>query len=101
MDYQEALKQINVKKDVKNYLVVKITYDKEFIFPYKDGIAFIASMSEAEELHKPYGIPPKINALSMDVLSITPMSRKEYERIKIAELLKVSVDSIIELEKTQ
>jgi hypothetical protein len=102
MEYQEAVKKVSNRKVKENFLLIEFYYDKKLILPYKEGMAFVGALSNAEQLHEPYSKPKSITPLERDLLKTTILSHTEYEQIKIAQLLKVSLEDVqrFELEAT-
>jgi hypothetical protein len=44
--------------NVKNYLAIELTYNMSIILPYKEGIAVLAALENAEKVSMPsYGSP--------------------------------------------
>lgn len=100
MDYAEAKKQVQELKVKDNFMLVTLSYDNTLVLPYKDGLAFMASMLNAECLEGSYS-SERIIPLGRNQQKISIMSSKEYERFKIAALLNVSISDVEQLEKTQ
>lgn len=93
MDYQEAKKQAKAAKPRENYLLVKVRYDIQLVFPYQDGIAFLAAMEHAQQLHTGYKEPPRITGAGSDI-ETTLLSADAFDRFKIAALLNVTLDDL-------
>jgi len=96
MEYKEAVKKVQAAKPRDNYMVIKFGYEQTLILPHKDGIAFMESLSCAEQLNDPYNKAHTIGELERSKISITTMSCVEYERYKIAALLGVTIDEVKE-----
>lgn len=94
MDYNTAVKKIQVKKVKENFLLITFAYDLKLVLPHKDGIAFINAMANAEQLHDPYQKQHGIFELDRSKITINQMSHEEYERYKIANLLNISVEEV-------
>lgn len=92
MDYAEALKKVQTKKTKENYLVVELSYRNKIILPYKEGVALMSALNNAENLTESYSEPKIISGLDRDAIKASVMSADEYELIKIAALLKVTVE---------
>ena len=103
MTYQEALKKIQTSKPKDNFMVIEASYNNKIILPYKDGVVFLTTLNNAESLVESYGDPTRINYFSRDAITSRVMSSQEYEQIKIANLLNISVDDVkaMALEGTQ
>ena len=100
MDYKEALKKVQVKKEKEPFMVFKMAYDLNLIVPHKDGVDLMNALSNAEQLHIPYNAQHHIGEVKRDQISITTMSREEYERYKIAGLLSITPDEVLSLSKS-
>jgi hypothetical protein len=98
MDYATAKKTVQAAKPRENYLTVTLAYDTRLILPYKDGVSLLAALSHAETLATRYNEPPRIAGLEMGKLETSPLSAAEYERIKIAQLLNVTLGDLQQLE---
>jgi hypothetical protein len=101
MDYKEALETVKKMKTADNYLLVKFDYREHLVLPYKDGLAFMASLINAEMLNEDYSDPKYIYPMDRTKFETSILSRKEYEQFKIANLLGVSIDEIKRLEKPE
>ena len=99
MDYQEALKKTKTEKPAENYMLINLSYDKKVILPYKDGVAFMASLANAELLTEGYSEPVSIAGLDRDAVTFRVMSHAEYIRIKVATLLGIKPDEVLQYEK--
>lgn len=93
MDYQQALKQIQAsKKEAKPpYLLVSFGYDRNYVFPYKEGLAFLAAMENAEELKETYNKPSNIGELTSSI-QVSPFTQTEYMSYKLSNLLQISLE---------
>lgn len=94
MDYKEALKKVSERKSSDNFIIIELDYSKKLILPYKDGIVFLSTLANAEQLNDRYNTPKSISSLENDAIKVTIMSAAEYEQIKIAALLNVTVDEV-------
>lgn len=94
MDYKEALKKISNSKSRDNFIVIELDYSKKLILPYRDGIALLSTLASAEQLNDRYSQPKTISPLETEAIKTTIMSATEYEQIKIAALLQVTVDEV-------
>ena len=92
MEYQEALKKIQAsKKEVKTpYLMVSFGYDRNYIFPFKEGLAFVSALENAEQVNEVYNKPSSIGELTSSI-QVTPFSQSEYMAYKISNLLQISL----------
>lgn len=99
MDYQEALKKIQAsKKEAKTpYLMVSFGYDRNYVFPYKDGLAFVAALENAEQVNEAYNKPSSIGELTSSI-QVTPFSQAEYMAYKISNLLQILLQDARDLQ---
>ena len=99
MDYQQALKQIQAsKKEAKPpYLLVSFGYDRNYVFPYKEGLAFLAAMESAEELKETYNKPSNIGGLTSSI-QVSPFTQTEYMSYKLSNLLQISLEDARQLQ---
>lgn len=100
MDYAQALKQIQAaKKEAKPpYLKVYFAYDKQLVFPYKEGLAFIGALEHAEQLYEEYSRPSNIGDITCSI-EISPMTHSEYMAFKLSNLLQITLQEARELHK--
>ena len=104
MNYAEAAKQVrSVKKQADSYLVFRFSYGERFILPHKDGLNLLQAMSAAEQIpsYFPSDKPPEIKQAGSGAVSVEAMSQKEYENIKIAALLGVSIQDLEAAQKQE
>ena len=93
-DYEEALKKIYSKTPKDNFMSIKFNYCKYILLPYDEGLKFLASLKQAELLTEHYSKPKKISSFDSTTFETKILSRKEYEDIKIADLLRVTVEEL-------
>ncbi len=87
MDYENNLKLASKKVD-DNYLVVVIDYSNKFVFPYKDGIAFMSIFKNAETLSNDgYNTDPYIEPMKLKI-ETEVINRAEYLKMKVLFLLQ-------------
>jgi hypothetical protein len=95
MEFKEALKKVQSSKVKENMIVVELSYDKKLVMPYSQGIALLSALENSEQLTENYSEKKKtITGLSPKEIKFTVMSRNEYEQIKIAMLLNVSLEDV-------
>lgn len=99
-DYQAAVKKIQATKPKENYLLCSVSWDVNLVFPYKAGMVFMEAMGQAEKLVEEYNKPPGIQPIDRDKIQFRVLSAKEYEQIRIAQVLKVPLDTVREYETT-
>lgn len=95
----EASKKVQAKKTKENYLVVGLGYNSKLVLSHKEGMLFLQSLINAEQLHDGYGEQHRISGMSRDALKTEVMSSDEYERIKIAALLNIKPEEVLEAQK--
>lgn len=91
---KEAVKTVQSQKPKENYLIIQLSWDTKLVLPYKDGMVFISSLSNAEILESDYQKGKKIVPIKSDQLSTNILSTTEYQHIKIANLLGVNSDEV-------
>ncbi len=96
--YLEAKKIVSIKPK-ENYMVIDIYYNHKIILPYKDGLALLASLVNAEAVNEEYSKPFIISGFNREHLKTSIMSGEDYGRNKMAALLNVTLDEIKEYEK--
>lgn len=96
--YQEAVKKMQANKPKENYLICNISWDIKMVLPYKVGMVLMEALGQAERLVEEYSKPPSIQPFDRDRIGISILSAKEYEQIRIAQLLKVPLDTVKEYE---
>ena len=96
MEYAEAVKKIQTKKPTDNYMIIETSYNSKIILPYKDGMTFMSALVNAEEYKESYGEGQKILPMNKGLLTTSLLSREDYELIKVAALLNMSVDQLKE-----
>ena len=99
MDYQQALKQIQAsKKEAKPpYLLISFGYDRNYVFSYKEGLAFLAVLEDAEQLEDSYNKPSNIGELTTSI-QVRPLTNSEYMSYKISNLLQISLEEARKLQ---
>lgn len=101
MDYQEAFKKISASKKVtENYLVIQLNYSNKLILPHKDGLAFLASMQQAERLEEEYSKNARITYMGRDTFQVSTMSHDVYVHIKVAALLGITPEEAKEAKES-
>jgi len=97
MDLKEAIKKVSARKPKDNYMVVTFGYEMKLVIPHKDGLAFIAALSAAEQMEDPYQGKHRINYLDRSKISVALMSGHEYDQYKIAAILDITVPEVKEM----
>ena len=94
MDYAEALKKVSAIKPKENYMLIQLAYDVKLILPYKDGVAFMSALNNAEQMKEPYNEQHRITEFDRASITAVVMSNAEYIRFKIAALLGVKPEEV-------
>ena len=97
-DYMAAMKKVQASKSRDNYLMCCVSWDVNLIFPYKEGMLFMEALAKAERLNEDYGKPPVIQGIDRERFAVKILSAKEYDQIRIAQLLSVKLDEVKEYE---
>ena len=95
MEYLEAVKEVRTKKVKENFLVIEFSYNK-IVLPFKEGMSFLSSLSNAEKLNDNYGDMKRIIPFERELIKSSVLSGEEYEQYKIAALLNISIDEVKE-----
>jgi hypothetical protein len=94
-EYEEALKKIYSKAPKDNFLLIEFDYSKNLCLPYEEGLKFLSCLKTAELYSDNYNKPKTIQPFSGDHFKTRVLSRKDYEDIKVAALLGVTVDELL------
>ena len=97
MTYQEALKQTQASKNKENFILVSMGWDQKYVFPYKDGLAFIAAFENGFRLRENYDNATRFIPIDRNQLDFHVLSRQEYEDIQIAGLLNLKLSEVQEM----
>lgn len=97
----EAIKKLRAEKPQENFMVVSFDGgDVRLILPHKDGVALMNSLANAEMFIDNYRSDKGIHPFKRDSVEATLMSVNEYQTRKIAQLLGVSYDDVLQAQKT-
>lgn len=101
MNIEAATKQVRAAKRNESYMVFTFNYGERYILPHKDGVALMQAMATAEQIpsYFPSDKPPEIKQLGSLGFRMEAMSQSEYEDIKIAALLGISLHDLQEARK--
>ena len=94
MEYAEALKKVQARKTKDNFMVIQLSYNTRLLLSHNAGIAFLNALANAEVIEDIHSGRPQIKAYERDSVSVSLMSGEEYEQIRIATLLNVTVDDV-------
>lgn len=92
--YEEALKKLYSKAPKDNFLVIEFDYNKSILLPYEDGLKFLSCLKQAELYNEPYNKPKSISSFDASNFKSKILSRKDYEDIKVAALLNITVEEL-------
>lgn len=98
MDYQEALKKVQSTKAKDVFMRIELDYNISLVLSHKDGITLLNALANAEQITDRYGEKPRISGLDKDKIKVYLLSREDYDRIKIAQLLNLTLDDVKNLE---
>ena len=89
-----AEKEVKARKPAENFMVISMGYSSKLVLPYKAGVALMAALENAEFFKDSWSDTCQIIPLERDSISIGFLSIQEYQQIKIANLLGVSLKDI-------
>lgn len=92
----EAQKKLKAEKPKEPRLLIAFGYDKRFVLPYQAGVEVLKHLAAAETLNDRYSSRRYLTPVDKDTLEATPFSGQEYEAIKLAAILNMSVDELME-----
>ena len=92
--YKAAAKKVNATKPSENFMVVQFSYDTKLVLSHKAGLALITALENAELFKESYSDKCRIIPIERDAISTQFMSLQEYQQIKIANILDVSLKDI-------
>lgn len=95
----QARAELYNKMPKDNFLAIEYDYNKSIVLPYDEGLKFVACLKNAELLHEPYSKTKTITGFESNYFKTRILSRKEYEDIKIAALLGISVEDLYKEEE--
>jgi len=90
----QARAELYNKMPKENFLAIDFDYNKSIVLPYDEGLRFVACLKNAELLDEPYSKAKTITGFQSNYFKTRILSRKEYEDIKIAALLGITVDEL-------
>lgn len=94
--YDETLKKIYSSKPKENFLLIEFDYTKSLLLPYDEGLKLLSCFKSAELYEERYSQPKRILPFNSETFKTRTLSRQEYEDIKIAALLGVTVEELLE-----
>ena len=92
--YKAAAKKVNAAKPSENFMVVQLSYGTKLVLSHKAGLALITALENAEILKESYSDKCMIIPIERDAISTQFMSLQEYQQIKIANILNVSIEDV-------
>lgn len=93
--YDETLKKLYSKTPKDNFLRISYDYNKFLVFPYDEGIKFLACLRHAETMTEGYSKPALITGFKADYFQASTLSREDYENIKIAAMLNITLEELL------
>jgi sRNA-binding carbon storage regulator CsrA len=90
----QARAELYNKIPKENFLAVEYDYNKSIVLPYDEGLRFVACLKNAEVLEEQYNKPKTITSFQSNYFKTRILSRKDYEDIKIAALLGITVEEL-------
>lgn len=90
----QARAELYSKVPKENFLAIEFDYSKSIVLPYDEGLRFVACLKNAELLEEPYSKPKSITSFQSNYFKTRILARKEYEDIKIAAMLGITVDEL-------
>ena len=92
MKYEEALKKVQTSKNKDNFMLIEVNWNNKILLPYKDGLVYLNSLINAESYSDSGDV--RIGGINRDDITCRIISNEEYERIKIANLLNISLADV-------
>lgn len=80
--------------------MISFRYDRQLIFPYKQGIAVMEALEHAMVYDSAYSEPPKYKPIT-DEVAISLVSSETINDIKVALLLNITQDSAKSLRESK
>lgn len=79
----------------ENLMMIKFSYyGPNLILSYSDALQFIKALNKAELIELPYSSPPKLKGFDSESVTFVPVSRQEYQKYRMAELMQLSVKDL-------
>ena len=99
MNYENAVKQVRAAKKPESYLSIRFGYSDRIVVPHKAALVLLDALATAEHYTGHYGKSPCLKQLDSDSLQVEAMSQSQYEDIKVAQLLNISLEDLKEAKK--
>jgi hypothetical protein len=99
MNYQQALKEVQAKKQKDCFIRLEMSYGLKLLMTHKAGMAFLETLINAEKFDETHSEEPSIKPLESSDIRVCFMSSEDYERYKVAALLGVSYSAMEGVEK--
>ena len=99
--YDAAVKEVKATKVPDNFITISFSYDTKFLLTHKAGIALLAALENAELLKDGWSEKCRILPLERDSFTCVSLSAHEYQQIKIANLLDISLEDLKALKDSQ
>ena len=98
MSFSEAKEQLKLPPE-GSYVVLTTAYDSKLVLEYEAGITVLKALEKAELLNDGYSDRPGIGPLTCDKFKLTTISKTEYERMKMAYLMGITLKEMDEIMK--
>ena len=92
MEYKEALKKVQTSKNKANFMLIEVNWNNKIVLPYKDGLVYLNALINAESYSDSGDI--RIGGFNREDIVCRIISNEEYEQIKIANLLNISLSDV-------
>lgn len=92
MTFEEAQKKVQTLKRQPTWLKITFAY-RTLVLPYKDGMALISALEQAEELENEWS-KPAMQSMSSSSVTINPLSHEDYCNYKMAALMNLTFEEM-------
>lgn len=97
LEYKEAVKKIKDNPVKENYMVISLSYNSKLVLKYKDGVALLNALSNAEQFNDEYSEDKqKIIPLVRGAITTCMLSAEDYTNYKVAQLLGITISELRE-----
>lgn len=94
----DTLKRIRKEEAISHFAILNIDYQRSLLIPLPEGNNIIDLISKSEILIDSYSTTKDIIPISTTDLTVSFLSKKQYEFIKVCKLLGVDPDKTDEKE---
>ena len=96
LTYEEAVEKVKSNVVMDGYMVISSPYCAQIILTHAAGMKFINSLAKAETASSSFGNISAITTVQNKFFNFNLLSAEEYVRIKVATLLGVHPDTLVE-----